>query len=87
MDKVDNKIFQVIRKQRDDLSLQDGLWLRFILRQIGTIPNPLYPNNDTGPHVSKKESDATATALAHDNLCASNILIDDRYNIKGSLPP
>lgn len=85
LDKIDSKIFQVIRKQRDDLSLHDCLFLRLLLRQISHIPNPLYP--DTGPNVSNEPSNAAATALTHDNLCASNILIDDYYNIKGSAPP
>lgn len=84
-DRVDTKIFQVIRKQRKDLSLQDCLFLRFLVKQISSIPNSLYPN--TGEGVSNEPSNATATALAHDNLSAANILIDDEYNIKGSVLP
>lgn len=85
-DKIDKKMFQVIRKQMNDLSLQDCLYLRMLLRHISTMPNELYRNaeqdisNEQWHHVA-------ATALTHDNLCASSILIDEQYNIKGSVSP
>lgn len=95
-DKVDKKMFQVIRKERDDLSLQDCLFLRMLLRQISTIPNEVYPDppdddatESNKPTASrpKKPSIVTATALVHDNLCAASILVDDMYNIKGFVSP
>lgn len=85
-DKIDKKMFQVIRKQMNDLSLQDCLYLRMLLRHISTMPNELYRDADQDVPNEQRHHIAAA-ALTHDNLCASNILVDEQYNIKGSVSP
>lgn len=82
-DKIDKKMMQVIRNQTKELTIPDCMALRLLARQISIIPSEIYPNND--PNVPNEPCAVAASALAHDDLCASNILIDDNYRITGSL--
>lgn len=85
MDKVDKKVLRAIRQEMNGLSIRDCLVLRFLARIISLIPSFIYPSAD--PRLSNSPSRTAASALLHDNLMASNILIDRSYRVKGFRHP
>lgn len=83
VDKIDKKVLRAIRQQMDGLSLRDCLALRFLARIILIIPSVIYGD----PEESNTPNSTAASALVHDDLVASNILIDENYRPKGFRNP